>query len=379
MKALRPLLPLALVLASALAAGCEGGGGFTSPDRYDRGLVVCLSGAGGMMGECERIRDGLASGGVDRAIEIYQWSGGDVMADQTNVERNRHEAAQLACRVEAYMSEHRGQPVHLVGISAGTGLAVWTVEALSPEFKIEGVVLLASSLDTKYNLTKALARVNDRIYSFNSVADTVLSLGVTWAGTVDRGGGLAGGLVGFGPPDGLSDDDKKLYREKLVQISWWPGDMVLGHLGDHLGAANPNFVRVRIAPLILEKNVGDARVLPPVAKKTDADAPKVASRERPSRARIADSKRAASTEQAAVGSPPVSPAVESSTPPRDNYSTDSADTKRRFFNWTVGQAAAKKAEVAARKPAAATTPAEPKAGGEAINEAQFFPTPECLP
>jgi pimeloyl-ACP methyl ester carboxylesterase len=380
MKALRPFLPLALVLASALAAGCEGGGGFTAPDRYDRGLVVCLSGAGGMMGECERIRDGLASGAVDRAIEIYQWSGGDVMADQTNIERNRHEAAQLARRVEAYMSEHRGQPVHLVGISAGTGIAVWTIEALSPEFKIEGVVLLASSLDTKYNLAKALARVNDRIYSFNSVADTVLSLGVTWAGTVDRGGGLAGGLVGFSPPDGLSDDDKKLYREKLVQISWWPGDMVLGHMGDHLGAANPNFVRVRIAPLIMEKNVGDARVLPPVAKKTDdAGATKVASRERPSRGRIAESKRTAKTERAPVAASPASPAVESPVPPRDNYSTDPADSKRRFFGWNVGQAAPKKTEVAARKPAAATPPAASKADDETINEAQFFPVPECLP
>ncbi|HUS46060.1 MAG TPA: hypothetical protein VM219_08530, partial [Phycisphaerae bacterium] len=38
---------------------------YTSPERYERGLVMCLSGAGGMMGEVDRIRDGLASGGVD--------------------------------------------------------------------------------------------------------------------------------------------------------------------------------------------------------------------------------------------------------------------------------------------------------------------------
>ena len=377
MRSLRPFVVLVLVLASALASGCESAN-FTAPDRYDRGLIVCLSGAGGMMGECERIREGLASGGVDRAIEIYQWSGGEVLADQTNVERNHHEAAQLARRVEAYLSEHRGQPVHLVGISAGTGIAVWAMEELSPEFKVEGAVLLASSLDTKYDLTKALARVNDRIYSFNSVADTVLSLGVTWAGTVDRGGGLAGGFVGFSPPDGTSADGKTLYREKLVQISWWPGDMVLGHLGDHLGAANPTFVRVRVAPLILEKNVGDARVSPPVAAKTDAEAHKVASRERPSRTRPVNDKRAATVNQDASLASQASPTVESSSP-RDNYSSAPADTKRRFFNWTVGQAPARKTEVAARKSAAAPPAAGPKTNGETIDEAQFLPAPECLP
>jgi hypothetical protein len=248
----KPAVLAALVFAAALAGGC-GQGNYTSPERYDRGLVVCLSGAGGMVGECDRMRDGLASGGVDRAIEVFDWSRGDVLSDQVSVESNRRMAGTLARRLESYMIEHPGRPVHLLGISAGTGLIVWALENLQEGFKVDGAIILASSLDTRYDLTQALMKVKGRMYSFNSVADTILSLGVTMTGTVDRHGTLAGGFVGFGVPDGATEETKTLYREKLTQIGWWPGDVVLGHMGDHLGASSATFVRVRIAPIVLGK------------------------------------------------------------------------------------------------------------------------------
>jgi len=240
---------LAILAGALLACGC-GGVNYTSPERYEHGLVVCLSGAGGMMGEVDRIRDGLASGGVDCAIEGFDWSRGEVLGDQMDVAENRRRAAQLAARVATYAKNHPGQPIHLVGISAGTGLIVWALEEL-PGGQVADAVLLASSLDTHYDLTQALRNVKGRIYCFTSVADTILALGVTWAGTVDRGGGVAGGLVGFAPPDGVPDETKRLYQEKLKQFAWTPADMLLGHLGDHLGATSPTFVRVRIAPLVL--------------------------------------------------------------------------------------------------------------------------------
>jgi len=246
-----------LLAAAATIAGAVGCNQthYTSADRYDRGLVLCLSGAGGMMGECDRIRDGLASGGVDQAIEIYDWSRGEVLSDQTDVTDNRRKAADLARHIEAYLAEHPGKPVHLIGISAGTGLIIWALEDLTPPHQIEGAVIMASSLDTKYNLGPALAKVRDHIYSFGSPVDPVLSLGVTWAGTVDRGGGLAGGLVGFSPPDSASEADKELYKQKLILITWWPGDWILGNSGTHLGSTSPTFVRVKIAPLILGKEL----------------------------------------------------------------------------------------------------------------------------
>ncbi|MBM4016835.1 MAG: hypothetical protein FJ288_00680 [Planctomycetes bacterium] len=335
----------AAVLAAALAAGC-GQVNYTSPERYERGLVVCLSGAGGMMGECDRIREGLDSGGVDRAIEIFDWSRGEVFADQVSVEGNRRIAANLARHVEAYAQGHPGRPVHLVGISAGTGLIVWALEALQDGFQVDGAVILASSLDTRYDLSKSLARVRDRIWSFSSVADTVLSLGVTWAGTVDRGGGLAGGLVGFSPPDGAPDEAKTLYRDKLAQVPWWPGDVILGHLGDHLGATNPTFVRVRIAPLVLGKE--PPKNGPPAAPKAQPGA--------------------------AAPKPPALPG--------GNTQPPALPGARRFFGWlvrpsaTAGEAASSAAPPATgRRPRPDRTPSAPPA----IDESVFFSETGRLP
>ena len=281
-----PAILAAVIVVGALAAGCAQVN-YTSPERYERGLVVCLSGAGGMMGECDRIRDGLASGGVDHAIETFDWSRGDVLSDQVSADANRRMAGTLARRLESYMAQHPGRPVHVVGISAGTGLLIWALEDLQQGFQVEGAVLMASSLDTKYNLGRALAKVRDHIYCFGSPIDPVLGLGVTVTGTVDRGGGLAGGLVGFSPPNGASDADKEAYKQKLAMITWWPGDWVLGNSGTHLGSTSPTFVRLRIAPLIMgnglpKTEAGGGNAAPAPA----ADAPKGAQSARPEKQRF---------------------------------------------------------------------------------------------
>ncbi|MFO8012790.1 MAG: hypothetical protein R6X20_05725 [Phycisphaerae bacterium] len=245
---------MGLMLAAAVlaAGGCnEAHRADRHTDAHEYGRVYLLSGAGGMMGECDRIRDGLKQGGARRPIETFHWSRGGVLTDQTGVEANRRKARQLARRIEAFKRVSPGAPVHLIGVSAGTGLVVWALEDLEPGVDATAGILISSSLDTRYDLSEALANTRDGIYSFKSVADTVLSLGVTWAGTVDRNGGLAGGLVGFATPAGASEETKRLYKEKLHEIGWWPGDTVLGHLGDHLGATNPAYVKEKVAPIVL--------------------------------------------------------------------------------------------------------------------------------
>ncbi|MCX5675948.1 MAG: alpha/beta hydrolase [Planctomycetota bacterium] len=333
----------AVLLAVAQATGCGQANLYTSPQRYEQGLVICLSGAGGMMGECERIREGLAAGGVDRAIEIFDWSRGDVLSDQASVEGNRRIAADLARHVECYLANHPGKPVHLVGISAGTGIVVWALEELQEGAQVEGAVILASSLDTKYDLAKALTRVRDHLWSFNSLADTVLSLGVTWAGTVDRKGGIAGGLVGFSPPDGVPDDTKALYRDRLVQVTWWPGDMVLGHMGDHLGATNPTFVRVRLAPLVLGKEPPKIEA-PPDDKTAKAPPPKAAEKWAAT-GRLGD-RAGAADKPASAKAQPAKP------------------EKQRFFGWMLRRSAAGPAQPgqAPASPGERTGPAAPAPG-----------------
>jgi len=342
-----------LALAAALAAaGCNNHATYSNgTDRYNRGLVVLLSGAGGMMGETDRIHDGLQQAGVDRAIETFRWSRGGVLTDQTGVETNRKKAHELARRVEGYMRSHPGLPVHLIGVSAGTGLVVWALEDVAPEFQATAGILISSSLDTQYDLSRAMANTKEGIYSFKSVADTVLSLGVTWAGTVDRGGGLAGGLVGFGVPSNASDETNRLYKEKLHEIAWWPGDVVYGHVGDHLGATNPAYVKAKVAPIVLGKELPEPeKTLPTEA----VDAGKPAEPDRSvfsppddSRTRAAkepaDEKAGAEEPEDTPESEPPSPVKKQVEKARKDLDEQKSDGSR-FFNWRVRRPAAKPAQ-----------------------------------
>ncbi len=331
---------LALVAAAALlglgAAGCARNA-YTTPARYDRGLVVCLSGAGGgIAGEAQRLRSGLDAGGVDRAIEIFTWSSGRVIRDQRDVSENRAKAAELARHIEEYMVAHPGRPVHLVAISAGTGISVWALEEMASPFRVDGVILLASSLDAHYDLGPALARVRDRIYTFNSLADTVLTLGVPFAGTVDQEGEWAGGLIGFRPPAGAGEAVQALYRDKLVQSFWWPGDVILGNLGDHLGTTSPLFVRARLVPIVLGNTAAQAGPTAAKPAREPADAWIV---------------------------PPAKPARAAAGKASDE----------RFVGWSVGDAAAS-------RPARPEDSAKPVSSAAAdVDESKFFRGKDPLP
>jgi len=212
---------------------------------YDRGLVIALSGVGGVLGEVERIRQGLAQGGVECAIEEFDWSAGDMLVDQTDLAANKAKARMLTRRIETYFTEHPGCPVHLFGVSAGTGLVVWALEDLEPGRRVDNVVLIASSLSARYDLRGALRKVGGRLYNHYSAVDGVLGVMVPAAGTVDRAAGLAGGLRGFRAPSGA----EPLYGERLQQVGWSTEDSRWGHVGSHMGATQPPYVREYMAPL----------------------------------------------------------------------------------------------------------------------------------
>jgi pimeloyl-ACP methyl ester carboxylesterase len=245
---------LALVLLTAAwAAGC-GQRNYTAQARYEKGLVIVLSGAGDMMGEVTSIQSGLNAGHVDWALEHFSWSQGGVFHDQTGVDQNRRMASRLARRIEGYEAQYPARPVYLVGVSAGTGILVWCLEDLQEGAHVTGAVLLSSSLQSHYDLGPALMHIKDRMYVFrNSPADMVLAAGVMATGSVDRGGLLAGGLYGFTAPGKPTEPTALLYKEKLVEISWGPGDVFLGNPGDHLGPTRSAFVHYRVAPLVLGK------------------------------------------------------------------------------------------------------------------------------
>ena len=245
---------IVVMVGLCVVAGCGSAGSarfvnLAGGDGYDRGLVVCLSGAGAMAGEVDRFRQGLLDGGVRCAIESFEWSSGMLMVDQVDMEANKAKARVLARRIEEYRAQHPDCPVHLVGVSAGTGLIVWALEDLTPECPVDNVVLIASSLSQEYDLAAALKNVRGRLYSHYSPIDMVLAVGVPLTGTVDRTPGPSAGLHGFQPPARAGEDTLGLYDYRLSQVGWTAKDAALGHLGDHLGGTQPAYVRERIANL----------------------------------------------------------------------------------------------------------------------------------
>jgi len=245
-----------------LAAGCSQ----TMPDRAERmtrGYVYYLDGAGGgslLSNWSGGVRDGLLAAGYDGAGEMFAWNtGGGVVADQNaSVDYKRSKANELAREIQQYAQEHRGAPLTLIGLSAGTAVAVFTLEALPPTCPVDHVILLGASVSADHDLTRALHRVRNRMHVFTSEKDAVLAFMVPMAGTADRTSSPSAGLRGFVLPAGASSETRAQYA-KVAHVAWRPEFAKAGDFGGHTDTVKAPFVRQYIAPLIM---VGDTHETP---------------------------------------------------------------------------------------------------------------------
>jgi hypothetical protein len=246
------------LLAAVFAAGCE-----TGPSRQDRmpnGYIYYCDGAGGggVIGNwAGGVRDGLQKAGYDGAGEIFGWNTGlGVVADQTSGnDYKRKKAGELAAEMKKYRSEYPNAPITLMGLSAGTAIAAFTLEALPPDVMVEDVFLLSGSLSSAHDLTRALQRINDKMYITTSARDGVLTVLVPNAGTADRDSGTTATVGVQGPriPAGASPETRRLYREKIVMMPWKAEFAKYGNNGGHIDTVNARWIEHYIAPLVKTK------------------------------------------------------------------------------------------------------------------------------
>ncbi len=224
-------------------------------DRYSRGLIMILPGIEGRSWFNSRLANGLESGGIPAAIEIYEWGIGNpagLLIHLTAIERNRRQAERIADRIISYQQDFPGRPVHLIGHSAGAGIAILTLEQLPPDHPVTSVYLLAAAISPKYNLSKALERTELGIWNFYSNQDVgFLAVGTSVFGTVDRSHTAAAGAVGFSRPERLSDRGKHLYETRLHDAQFNRRMKDAGATGGHLGWTEPEFARKWLAPMLL--------------------------------------------------------------------------------------------------------------------------------
>jgi pimeloyl-ACP methyl ester carboxylesterase len=253
--------------ATAILAGCA-----TVPTdvrtRCQRGYVYYLDGAGGggpLTDWSGGIRDGLRDAGYPGWGEMFSWQTGlGVAADQVaNNHYKRIKAAELARKILAFEREHPNTPITLIGHSAGTVVAVYTLEALPDRPIVENVVLLSGSLSANYDLTAALARVRQNVYLFTSDRDVILTALLPILGPANRGASTnrvlgASGLV---IPAHPSQETQRQYA-KVIEVRWNQSFSTFGNRGHHLDTVNARFVRAFIAPLVFVSPASEAGPCP---------------------------------------------------------------------------------------------------------------------
>ena len=233
----------ASILIPLLVAGCAPHFG---PNAI-HGVTFYSPGAGNIDFSDRGIRTGLTEAGYDGDVSTFVWTISlNPLIDQT-VRLNAHiRAVQLARVIEEYIDKYPDRPVHLVGLSAGTGVNIWALEHLRDGYKVDNVILLSSSLSHQYDVSKALRHVKGKMYNYYSTVDSVLTVLMQPIGTIDGKLFTAGaGAVGLEAPDG---------SDRVVNIPWKTEFKKYGYYGGHTDSTSARFVRKFIAPHIVKRD-----------------------------------------------------------------------------------------------------------------------------
>ncbi len=224
-----------------LSLGCQSGN-----KAAIHGITIYLDGAGNWGGGGEELRRGLRAAGYRGLVEQYLWTTSfNPLVDQLNIVAAKIRAHALSGRIQSYRRQYPNTSIHLVALSAGTGVATWAVEALNEDSKIDNMILLGSSLSHDYDMTHALAHMKGKIYVYYSPHDCVLEK-VRIIGTIDGKRGVdSAGYIGLTAPPGLED--------RVVNTAWSRDWLQYGWTGAHSDCTNAVFVRKEISRHILSE------------------------------------------------------------------------------------------------------------------------------
>jgi hypothetical protein len=237
------------------ASGCSLMQRPPTPTELDDVVFYCdgAGGGGPLTDWGTGVQKGLAEDGYEGEFRNFRWQTGlGALADQnTSVSFKRGKARELAGLMQQHWRKFPGGSVHLIGLSAGSAIAIFSLEELPKGLQADNVILLGSSLSADYDLTPALRHVRGEVHVFTSERDAVLGLLVPLTGSADRRfvGTRLAGRYGFQMPPNASDDVQQLYS-KVVNVQWDSARRAEGDRGGHTAATNPAFVRAYIAPII---------------------------------------------------------------------------------------------------------------------------------
>jgi hypothetical protein len=216
----------------------------------------------------------LEDAGAAARVDIYDWTEKDrsMVAVLQSYRENHVTAGKIARFIEETRSRNPGIRIILSSESGGTGVAVWTLEALPRDVVVDEVLLISPVISPGYDLTDALRHVTGKMYYSSSPIDVPTNVGDTLLfGTIDGKRTVGAGLVGFQQPRSA---DPAEYR-KLVQLRYNPLWMVWGNFGFHTGGMSAPFARYVLGPMLVrdEQAIAAAAVAAPQVASTTTPKP----------------------------------------------------------------------------------------------------------
>ena len=240
----RAIISLSLL---TVIGGCGHGGNTSAFDRRDpNGRTYYIDGAGNWGFGVHEVVAGLRRAGYQGNIINYRWSLTLNPALDHTLGRGgaRASGQSLAAEITRYRKQHPDTAVHLIALSAGTGVAVWACEALPASQPVDNVILLGSSLSSDYALDDAMKNIRGGLWVYHSWKDAILQGPVRWLGTIDGElGGESAGLVGIRRP--------QQHRDRVHNVEWSERYARYGWNGGHVDSIAQPFVQHVLAQHIL--------------------------------------------------------------------------------------------------------------------------------
>jgi len=148
------------------------------------------------------------------------------------------QARRLADRLVELRQTYPDRPIHLMGYSCGSFVAVRAMELLPREVQVDSLVLLGAAFSPWRDLNPAAGRVRGPVIVSSSVLDMVVGLGTLLVGTADRVHTPSMGTLGYHGPA----------CDKIISFRWRPAWIRWRHWGSHFTAPAELFIAKRIAP-----------------------------------------------------------------------------------------------------------------------------------
>lgn len=244
-------LLLSIVVVMPAVVGCSGPS-MPPPAKLEHGLVLVLPGIAAGPTDTDTLVPTLRDSVLPWGISYYDWPGmvpGSAYAlDQ---EMSREKAREIAGWIHDYRRDYPERPVFVVGHSGGAAIAVFVAEEINPDEPLAGLVVLATPLSPRYDLTRALAGAGGRMLSCYSPEDGLLDFLVLVGRNFDGTREKPAGEVGFELP-GQADVRRVNAFRGLSQLRWDDTMRAYNHDGGHEGWTRPAWVRKFLVPRLLD-------------------------------------------------------------------------------------------------------------------------------